>query len=249
MSNFQFYESKIFSGILHILAIGQFFYAMHFNWNLNIPDVKGVPKMFKMEFGGMSKFLTYWCLIIQATYFIIALLNDVVGTNEVVLKSSKVPLIRKFKDYFFAAFAFPVAFNVGITFWGLYAVDRELVFPKAIDAFFPNWLNHIMHTNIMVFIVLELFTSFRLYPGRKAGLAGLSIFMVSYLGWLHVIKYKSNIWVYPILEVLNLPQRLVFFALSLVFSIGLYVFGEFVNEQIWVKEIKQATKHESKKAH
>ncbi|KAL7043016.1 hypothetical protein ACKWTF_001363 [Chironomus riparius] len=224
MSNFQFYESRLFSGILHILAIGQFFYAMHFNWNLNIPDVKGVPKMLKMEFGGMSKFLTYWCLIIQATYFIIALLNDVAGTNEVVLKSSKVPLIRKFKDYFFAAFAFPVAFNVGITFWGLYAVDRELVFPKAIDAFFPNWLNHIMHTNIMIFIVLELFTSFRLYPSRKAGLAGLSIFMAAYLGWLHVIKYKSNIWVYPILEVLNLPQRLVFFALSLVFSIGLYIF-------------------------
>jgi hypothetical protein len=36
---------------------------MHFNWNLNIPDVKGVPKMLKSEFGGMSKFLTYWCLV------------------------------------------------------------------------------------------------------------------------------------------------------------------------------------------
>lgn len=63
MSNFQFYESRIFSGILHIIAIGQFFYAMHFNWNLNIPDVKGVPKMLKTESGGMSKFLTYWCLV------------------------------------------------------------------------------------------------------------------------------------------------------------------------------------------
>ena len=73
--------------------------------------------------------------------------------------------------------------------------------------------------------------------------------MASYLGWLHVIKYNTNIWVYPILEVLSLPQRLIFFALSLVFSIGLYIFGEFFNEQIWVKEIKQATKHESKKAH
>lgn len=113
---------------------------------------------------------------------------------------------------------------------------------------FFSWLNHIMHTNIMIFIILELFTSFRLYPNRKVGIAGLSIFMASYLAWLHVIKYNANIWVYPILEVLNLPQRLAFFALSLLFSIGLYIFGEFFNEKIWVKEIKHASKVSSKKA-
>jgi FAR-17a/AIG1-like protein len=104
-----------------------------------------------------------------------------------------------------------------------------------------------MHTNIMIFIVLELFTSFRSYPKRFHGLAGLSVFMSAYLVWLHVIKYKGGVWVYPILEVLNLPQRIVFFALSLVFSIGLYLFGEFFNEQIWVREIKHASKEASKK--
>jgi FAR-17a/AIG1-like protein len=66
----------------------------------------------------------------------IALLNDLIGTNDVLL--SKAPKIRKLKDYFFATFAFPVAFNVGITFWSLFAIDRELVFPKALDAYFPK---------------------------------------------------------------------------------------------------------------
>jgi hypothetical protein len=110
-----------------------------------------------------------------------------------------------------------------------------------------SWLNHIMHTNIMVFIVLELFTSFRLYPSRKWGLAGLSLFMASYLAWLHVIKYKADVWVYPVLEVLNLPQRIAFFALSLIFSVGLYIFGEFFNDSIWVREIKHAQKTDSAK--
>ena len=77
MSNFQFYESRIFSGILHILAIGQFFYAMHFNWNLNIPDVKGVPKMLKSESGGMSKFLTYWCLVSVIENYMRLFISDV----------------------------------------------------------------------------------------------------------------------------------------------------------------------------
>lgn len=106
-----------------------------------------------------------------------------------------------------------------------------------------------MHTNIMVFIVLELFTSFRTYPSRKAGLAGLSILMAAYLGWIHVIKYKADVWVYPILEVLSLPLRICFFFLVLLFSIGLYIFGEFFNEQIWVREIKHATKFGTKKDH
>lgn len=95
---------------------------------------------------------------------------------------------------------------------------------------------------------MELFTSFRNYPSRNAGLAGLSIFMASYLGWIHVIKYKANIWVYPILDVLNLPQRIVFFLLCLVFSVGLYVIGEFANEQVWVRERKLVSKAKTMKA-
>lgn len=105
-----------------------------------------------------------------------------------------------------------------------------------------------MHTNIMIFVVMEMFTSYRSYPSRKAGLAGLSIFMAAYLGWIHVIKYKANIWVYPVLDVMNLPQRIVFFLLCLVFSVGLYILGEFVNEHVWIKEIKHAQKAKATKA-
>lgn len=74
--------------------------------------------------------------ILQAGYFVIALMNDFLGSNEVAPK--KTPIIRQIKDYVYAAFAFPVAFNVGITFWSLFTIDRELVFPKALDAFFPK---------------------------------------------------------------------------------------------------------------
>lgn len=96
-----------------------------------------------------------------------------------------------------------------------------------------------MHTNIVIFMILEICTSFRQYPSRKAGLTGLGIFMASYLGWLHVIRHFGGIWVYPVLDVLNLPQRIIFFVVSLGFSVGLYLFGEFFNNLIWTKELKQ----------
>jgi len=231
----------------HLLVFQIYIFSMYYDVNvigLQVFDIVKI-KPIEIPLKGRLMWLTIWNLILQAGYFIIALINDFFGSNEVSPK--KTPIIRKIKDYIFAAFAFPVAFNVGITFWSLFAIDRELVFPKALDAFFPNWLNHVMHTNIMVFVVMELFTSFRNYPSRKAGLTGLSIFMAAYLGWIHVIKYKANVWVYPVLDVLNLPQRIVFFLLCLVFSVGLYILGEFVNEQVWVREIKQASKGKSLK--
>ena len=30
------------------------------------------------------------------------------------------------------------------SFWSIYAVDRELVYPKVIDAIIPRWMNHAM---------------------------------------------------------------------------------------------------------
>lgn len=99
----------------------------------------------------------------------------------------------------------------------------------------------------MIFIILEMFTSYRQYPSRKAGMTGLAMFMVSYLIWVHIIKYYSDIWVYPVLDVLNLPMRIVFFVIVLIFTTSLYIIGEFANENIWIKEIKQAQKEKAPK--
>ena len=62
-------------------------------------------------------------------------------------------------------------------------VDRELVLPKALDPYFPWWLNHLMHTAIMVFTTLEMILAPRQYPTRSNGLTGLVVFNVIYLVW------------------------------------------------------------------
>lgn len=72
---------------------------------------------------------------------------------------------------------------VGVTFWGLYAVDRNLVLPEALDNYFPTWLNHIMHTNIMFFVILELILTYRKYPSRIVGISGLVIYQLTYIAW------------------------------------------------------------------
>lgn len=186
--------------------------------------------------------VSYICMssqVIQSIFYTICILNDCFGSNEV---QKKTPLIRKLKDMLFTSVAFPVAMFVGLTFWGLYAVDRELVFPKALDPYFPVWLNHVMHTNIMIFILIEMITSFREYPKQKIGLSILTGFMLSYLVWMHVVYYKTDVWVYPVMAVLNTPLRICFFLVLLGLSVTLYKLGDFINTKVWAKQIKHVKK-------
>ncbi|EFA08684.2 androgen-induced gene 1 protein isoform X1 [Tribolium castaneum] len=226
--------------LCHGLAAVHFWFGCYYDWNyVQIPtEVHRMGDSFGKS--GKLKFLTYWDALLQALFFTICVINDLVGTNEEAPK--KAPLIRRVKDLILPCLAFPLSMFVGLTFWGIYFVDRELIFPRALDQFFPAWLNHVMHTNIMIFILIELFTSYRKYPARKVGLTILSLFMLVYLVWIHIIHAYSGMWVYPILEVLNLPLRIVFFIGLLGLSVSLYIVGEKLNGIVWSQK-----KHSLKK--
>lgn len=184
--------------------------------------------------------------MIQTAYFTLALLNDLFGTNEP--SPSHKPLVRRAKDTVFSALAFPLAMFVGVTFWGIYAVDRELILPKSIDPYFPLWLNHVMHTNIIVFILIDLLTSFRMYPPRKVGISILTSFMLCYLVWIHIIYFNTNSWVYPILNVLNWPVRVFFYVFCLGLACFAYTLGEKINKSVWSTEVEKTVRSGKKKA-
>lgn len=198
------------------------------------------PELHKMgsSFGKTKKlkFLTYWNALLQGLFFTICLMNDIFGNNE--QNPKKPPLIRKIKDAIFTSLAFPLSMFVSVTFWGIYLVDRELIFPKILDKYFPVWLNHIMHTNIMVFVLLELVMSFRMYPTKKRGMSILTVFMLIYLIWFHIIYFYTGVWVYPILEVLNLPLKIVFYLSLLGFVLLCYLAGELFNNVLWSNQIR-----------
>lgn len=144
----------------------------------------------------------------------------------------------------------PLSFDVAGMFWLLYAIDRELVLPKSFDAFFPWWLNQFVHTNIVAFVVFEMLLLHHNYPCRRSGLGGLTTFLLGYLAWVNIIKFKADVWVYPVLDVLNWPQRIGFYIFTLSIPILLYYVGEFLNNQVWSKSRlgEDAPKNKSKKS-
>ncbi|XP_011155289.2 androgen-induced gene 1 protein isoform X2 [Harpegnathos saltator] len=221
----------------HVITFLQYAFAVYYDYTFTIVP-QNVTKVHG-AFGGKFKFLTFWDAILQAVFFLICVLNDCFGTNAVNPK--KPPFIRKLKDYFHVSLGFPIAMFVGVIFWGLMFIDRELVLPKVLDPYFPRWLNHLMHTMIIVTTVLEMIVAPRQYPKRSRNLGILTGFMLMYLVWIHVIYFKSGIWVYPVMEVLTLPLRIVFIAMLLVVCMVLYFVGEALDNYLWGKKCVAVT--------
>lgn len=223
--------------LVHLLAAAQFSYGIYY-YLLKLHWPKGLQEEeeLKTRWGGKFKYLTFLDVVLQAIYHTVALLNDLFGDNTVTVAPKS--LLRQLRDYFFATFAFPIAHNVAISFWVIYLWDRELIFPAALDAIFPSWLNHVVHTNVALLAIMDLFTCFRRYPSRLAGVTGNASFMILYIIWVHIVRYFSGVWVYPLLEVLSMPLRFVMFGGMAGLSVVCYFLGEFVNNIVWAPEFK-----------
>jgi hypothetical protein len=97
----------------------------------------------------------------------------------------------------------------------------------------------------MIFVAIELFTLPRKYPCRKSAMAGMVLILAIYLGWVFCIRANTGgKWVYPILAVLDWPQRIGFFAFTFSVPVSLYFVGEFFNKLTWasVTDVKEKNK-------
>ncbi|XP_061379214.1 androgen-induced gene 1 protein-like [Danaus plexippus] len=204
--------------------------------------------MENLPFKSRSMFLTIWCLVLQTIYHLVSFLNDIAGSNARAPK--KPPVIRKIKDTLFSV-AFTAAIYVSLAFWGIYAVDRDLIFPDSIAKIYTPLFNHIMHTTVSVFILIELLTSHINYPSRKVGLSALFSFKLLYLMWFFIIYVKTGAWPYPIFDKLNWPARFGFIAVSLYIAFIFYVIGEKINKVVSHSKVTYTngtTKSKSKKS-
>lgn len=212
--------------IFHFIAAIQFLYGLYYECVYVLPEEL---KLRKFSFGGKLIYLTFLNGIIQVVYHSIAFIHDFV-------EEANSPTIKRLRDYIFASLAFPLAMDVSVSFWGLYSIDRELVFPRVIDSIYPWWLNQILHTSVFACIGLELLMYHHQYPSRTTGLIGLNTFAAIYIIWLLVVKVIAGAWVYPVLNVLTIPQRCLFLMAVGTVPMIFYFVGEFLNKFIWAKQ-------------
>lgn len=229
--------------VLHFVGAVLFTFGCYYDWNYVVVPEDVVPIM--SAYGGKLKFLTYWDALMQAAYFTLCLIIDIGGWEDKT-SSKNQPAIVTVRDYLFTSLGFPIGLFVSFTFWGLYAVDRELVLPSVLDPYFPKWLNHIMHTCVGVWVLLEMIICHHVYPDKWKGLLGLAIFQSAYLAWMHIVYLRSGLWVYNIFNVLSLPQRILFLVGSVATGCLFWFLGNILNTLLWGAD-KRLKKQKKKK--
>ncbi|XP_030170706.1 androgen-dependent TFPI-regulating protein isoform X3 [Lynx canadensis] len=122
---------------------------------------------------------------------------------------------------------------VFLSFWILFLYDRELVYPKALDDIFPEWLNHAMHTSILPFSLVEVILRPHCYPLKKKGLTLLAVASLAYISRVLWIYSETGTWVYPLFARLSPVGLTAFFSLSYIFTACIYLLGEKLNHWKW----------------
>ncbi|XP_064597306.1 androgen-induced gene 1 protein-like isoform X2 [Liolophura sinensis] len=218
---------------LHLPAFAVLFYGL--SW-----DVINVSIGWE-GYGGKFKYLTFWDQCLQTFYFGLCVVNDLTGTNPGPGPAQrKKSSLKAFIDKFLASIGFPMGVFVVTTFWAIFYVDRELVFPRKLDGIIPPWLNHIMHTVPLPFLLLDKYMVYHEYPPRGKAMLTTIVFASVYQAWILWIAYYTNFWVYPVLEVLNNAQRCVFFLTLWAFLISIYLLGEGLSGFWWRYEKAKA---------
>lgn len=68
-------------------------------------------------------------------------------------------------------------------FWTIYSYDRSLVYPAIVDEYVAPHVNHFMHTDVAVVVVLEMLLRPHHYHRRGMHLGLLFLYCFSYLTW------------------------------------------------------------------
>lgn len=108
-------------------------------------------------------------------------------------------------------------------FWGLYAIDRELIFPKRVEKYYPNWVNHCSHSLIVVTALVESLLSPHYQPSRGASFKALLTWFTTYLLWVLYLGLIHDVWVYPVMQVLSPVGLTAFFIGCFIIVLALHL--------------------------
>ncbi|XP_072880746.1 androgen-dependent TFPI-regulating protein-like isoform X1 [Hemitrygon akajei] len=175
-------------------------------------------------YAGQWKYLTFLNLFLQMIFNGFCILADI---------QKRAVWILSLRDFFFSVLVFPVSTFVVTAFWLLFTFDRALVYPEDLDKFIPLWVNHAVHTIVLPLVLLELFITPHQYPKRRTGLLILGFASISYLLWVLWIYYAAGAWVYPLLGLFNQSGLVLFFSVSLLLVMLLYLLGEHLTLLVW----------------
>ena len=124
--------------VLYLLIFGLYLHALIEDWRRYFNDsvflVLGTKE--HHMFGGRSKYLTFLDMNLQCFYFFLLSIQTL---GECY--TYKISSIKNFSNFLYVSIVFPVGVFVFLTFWSIYLMDREMIWPKTVDKLIPPYEN------------------------------------------------------------------------------------------------------------
>ncbi|CAG9853822.1 unnamed protein product [Phyllotreta striolata] len=170
-----------------------------------------IHKMGTHRFG----YFTLWNFIFQMVFMIVAIIDE--SLKHLNVSKRKQQLLHKIRAEMYNVVLFPSSLMVATIFWSLFYMDRELVFPKVLDEFFPWWLNHMLHSFILLPVIIELLLPKEHHFVKFEKAVPILVFLFGlYTTMYFSIYFRHEVWLYPVYKIMTWPQR------------GLFTLGQFI---------------------
>ncbi|XP_041988238.1 androgen-dependent TFPI-regulating protein-like isoform X1 [Aricia agestis] len=196
------------------LFLRSVFHGLYLLGNLVVVGVGGFVMISRLAQGNldervivMAKFsaayFTNWNFSFQIMFLSLSVLYDMLEWLE-HSGGRLAQRVRYWRDIIFCGMVVPFTMFVTHMFWTVYAIDRELVFPKVFDEVVPWWFNHCVHTNTGVMILVETLLQPRPYPTCRLIEELLYwVIAVAYAVVFYTIFFSTNLWLYAVFGVMT----------------------------------------------
>ncbi|CAG9860818.1 unnamed protein product [Phyllotreta striolata] len=216
---------NLFRLLFHVFVCAHHLYVMVYLAKMDKSKITDPAAKMMLTYAPV--YFTPWNFATQGIYFSLSVLYDLLK----VLSVSPTKLQRTLNNclnHIYTGGIFPFSILVFTMFWGLYVIEPEFVFPKSCEETFPSWLNHSLHSWILIFAFVETSLVIR-YPKKpKISIRGFNITFSIY----HILFVSSRFfigyWVYPLFNLLTHFQVFVFiwlyyFYMRFLLSLGLQI--------------------------
>nr|CAH7744876.1 unnamed protein product [Callosobruchus chinensis] len=160
-------------------------------------------------------YFTVWNLTLQLIFLGLAVCHELSELLKLNLSVRK--KLGRARAIIFDTFTFPCTLLTVTVFWSVWHIDRELIFPRELSKVFPDWLNHMLHTFILVPVFVEILAPKKHnFVDYKVAARSLFLFALVYqLVYLYVY-ILHGVWLYPIHEYLSWTGKIILFASKIV---------------------------------
>lgn len=193
--------SKGFSGALHAAGLISFYHCFKF--------LVDNPNMFNESYGWHFQFLTILGLSISTACFACGFISDMTNSSSFFTLKNYLALV-----------AAPIEIVISILYWGLRAIDDNLVVPP--DLPFPPFLYdlgfHLVPAIVLTLDSLLLSPPWPSMPMNPQAplimLATSTSIAFAYWYWIELCYSHNGFYPYPIFGILTTLQRVGLFAIS-----------------------------------